>query len=267
MTTMKADTKKLLFAVVCVYASILIMRILTPVVTMLFSNFFARSLAAEIVLTVFAAISLVLVKKTDVLRFRVKGLGNGFLVGGSILAVNALIILLFFLKHEPITATAAEKLMFVVNMLLIGVAEEVLFRGVLQNAALDYTGRDNVSSARKGILLAGVLFGLTHLINFFSGVGLVSVLIQAVADIAMGVMFGVVYFRCGNLWAPIILHAIVDFCSFADSGVLSGVTMTDAVNEFGNSIGLKIAGVAIYVALAAFCMRKSKMEKAIAEHC
>lgn len=71
-----------------------------------------------------------------------------------------------------------------------GIGEEVLFRGVLQ--------------PRTGWLIATLLFGLAHPI---------SVTYFIVASFLGGVL-GMLQQYGGNLWAPIIAHAVYDYIGF-----------------------------------------------------
>ncbi len=71
-----------------------------------------------------------------------------------------------------------------------GIGEEVLFRGVLQ--------------PRVGWLVATVLFGLAHAITP------TYVIVAAI----LGGLLGQLQLIGGNLWAPIIAHALYDYIGF-----------------------------------------------------
>lgn len=78
---------------------------------------------------------------------------------------------------------------------LAGVAEEALFRGVIQTSLLDPLGTVGA------ILVAGALFGLAHAIT----------LAYAVVAAGMGVALGALLAATGDLAAPILAHAVYDF--------------------------------------------------------
>lgn len=78
---------------------------------------------------------------------------------------------------------------------LAGLAEEALFRGVLQTAL---TGAWGVV---PGVLGAAVLFGLAHAVT----------LTYAVVATAVGAGMGVLLVASGDLAAPILAHAVYDF--------------------------------------------------------
>lgn len=76
-----------------------------------------------------------------------------------------------------------------------GVAEEVLFRGVLQNAVSE------LSTPALGLIVASVVFGLAHF---------VSPLYAALAGL-IGAYLGTLWLSTGNLFVPIVVHAAYDF--------------------------------------------------------
>ncbi|WP_345853034.1 CPBP family intramembrane glutamic endopeptidase [Shewanella algae] len=83
------------------------------------------------------------------------------------------------------------------NLLLTCVAEEVLFRGALQQYLVKRGG------ALLGITLASVLFGLVHLAG-----GWTLVLFAALA----GVLYGLVFQLSGRLWLAALCHFYLNFC-------------------------------------------------------
>ena len=78
--------------------------------------------------------------------------------------------------------------------LMAGVAEEALFRGVIQEAL---TGRLPVAAA---IGLTALLFGIVHWVSA----------VYAVLACLVGLYLGVLYQTTGNLLAPITTHALYD---------------------------------------------------------
>ncbi len=79
--------------------------------------------------------------------------------------------------------------------LLAGLAEESLFRGVLQASLTVWLG------PLPALLVASVLFGLCHALN------------RAYALLAtgMGLVLGLEFYWTGNLIAPAVTHAAYDF--------------------------------------------------------
>ncbi len=78
---------------------------------------------------------------------------------------------------------------------LAGLGEEMLFRGVLQDAL------SNPLSPWLAVVLAGVVFGALHAIT----------LTYALFAAGMGIYLGALYLWTDNLLAPIVTHALYDF--------------------------------------------------------
>jgi hypothetical protein len=79
--------------------------------------------------------------------------------------------------------------------LVAGIAEEMLFRGLLQGALSDWLG------LWPGILATSVLFGVVHLITVTYGI-LVTL---------VGIYLGWSYEASGNLMVVIVAHGLYDF--------------------------------------------------------
>lgn len=115
-------------------------------------------------------------------------------------------------------------------MFLIGWTEELIFRGVILNLFLE-----RFSKTKRGILwaviLSGVLFGAVHLTNISQGVTVTSAMIQAINAAFLGVIFGAVYARSGNIWLVMTFHALVDFASLMGSGIFGTGTTVEQINQ------------------------------------
>jgi membrane protease YdiL (CAAX protease family) len=77
---------------------------------------------------------------------------------------------------------------------LAGLGEEMLFRGVLQEAFSGW-------GVGWGIALAALLFGLLHFITPT----------YAILAALVGAYLGCLYYFTGNLLAPVVAHAVYDF--------------------------------------------------------
>ncbi len=100
----------------------------------------------------------------------------------------------------------------VISMLLIGVIEELIFRGFLFRALLK---KDPVPVA---VTISAVTFGIGHIVNLLAGQGGIESLIQVLFAIAWGFLFTFVFYKSGSLWICIFVHGMVDvFSKFAAS--------------------------------------------------
>lgn len=265
---MNDPKKKLVFNAIYIALVLLVIKLAQTFIMPLFANPFVGSLVIQILFAVLAVGGAVLFGKTDGMKLQAKGFGAGMRAGLAFLIVYPFILVgSLVTKRAVVTEPVGNIVLFVLKMLLIGVAEEGIFRAVLQNVALEVTGEDTASSARKGILLAGLVFGLVHLTNMFTGVSVAGTVAQAVMAIPLGFVLGAIYFRsCNNILPVLLIHALVDGVSFVTSGALSGTSLNDAITDVSTGGGpvSKAASFLGFLALALFLMRKKPMEKAIA---
>ena len=92
-------------------------------------------------------------------------------------------------------------LAFIGIFLTIALVEEVVFRGIIQNFLEKLFKRH-----WPALILASVLFGMTHWNNAAPGYALHYITLASVA----GVLYGTAYKRGGSLFPAIFLHALVD---------------------------------------------------------
>ena len=96
---------------------------------------------------------------------------------------------------------------------LPGIGEEIMFRGVLQNSLHRWTKNPHVA-----IWVAAFIFGAIHM-QFYG----------LIPRMMLGAVFGYIYVWSGNIWYPIIAHAI-------NNGI--GVTMAYAAQFSESDINL-----------------------------
>lgn len=96
--------------------------------------------------------------------------------------------------------------------LLAGVAEEALFRGVLQVAFGEWL------TPWAGLVIASVLFGLVHFVTR----------LYAVLATVIGLYLGGMLLWTGNLLGPVVAHALYDFIALA---YLVGRTRTEEADR------------------------------------
>ena len=98
----------------------------------------------------------------------------------------------------------------VLSMLLIGLIEELIFRGLLFRALL------KKDPAPVAIAISAVTFGIGHLVNLLAGQGGLESLIQVFFAVAWGFLFTLVFYKSGSLLVCIAVHGLVDvFSKFA----------------------------------------------------
>lgn len=205
------------------------------------------------------AVALLLLARTgrlDLLHRRGCGFLNGMLVG---------MYPLFFIGYTTVGTLAFDRpdtpllplpriLTFMLNMILVGVAEELVFRGIIAQTLLERYG-----TARAGVwkacLVSGVLFGAAHLSNLL-GSEAFGVLMQCVFAGSLGVLFAAIYFRTGNLWVLVFLHGAQDAASLLAGGLYGTENMSTAVSSYDSTM---LLSVLVYLVPTFFLLRKKKI--------
>jgi membrane protease YdiL (CAAX protease family) len=102
------------------------------------------------------------------------------------------------------------------NTFLVGLSEELMFRGVLLQAF-----RRTVS-IWPAVWLTTLAFGAIHILNVFMTGELRAALIQSTAAALSGLLFIALRLRTGSLWPCIVVHGLWDFATFAIAAARSG---------------------------------------------
>ena len=92
-------------------------------------------------------------------------------------------------------------LAFVGIFLTIGLVEEVIFRGIIQNLL-----EKIFKSHLPALLTTSVLFGLTHWNNADPGFTLHYIFLASIA----GIFYGIAYKKSGSLFPAIFVHSLID---------------------------------------------------------
>lgn len=144
---------------------------------------------------------------------------------------------------------------FLITMFLIGLAEEALFRGVIAQTLLEHFGSDR-AGVWKAVVLSGVLFGAGHMVNLL-GSATLGVLIQCCITMALGMLYGAIYFRTGNLWVVVFLHMFQDVAALIQSGLYDGMGgVSEVVSTYDPSM---LISVLIYLIPTVFLLRKTRI--------
>lgn len=113
--------------------------------------------------------------------------------------------------------SALETVLYILTMLLVGLLEEVIFRGLLFGSM----AKDNIKSA---IIVSSVTFGIGHIINLFNGSGaeLLPNLLQVIYAIAAGFMFIMIYYKSKSLIVCVVAHGLFNsFSVFSNEDILT----------------------------------------------
>ena len=167
-----------------------------------------------------------------------------------------------------------ELIAFALTMLLVGVSEELLHRGVILNILTAAFGTDTFPGAVLCCFIGGTLFGLIHLFNLFSGIAPSAVIVQTIGAAGAGWLFCALYLRSRNIYWVIVLHALNDFGSMSRQGLFTGNgTVENAIENELLTPGASLLTIVIsawstvilFGALTLLLLRKEKMQYPDAE--
>jgi hypothetical protein len=192
----------------------------------------------------------------------VRGMGRelatGLLVGaGMVLATFAVLAALGVYKFGGVNALTVVLLMPLADLVLVGMAEEMVFRGIIFGVT------ERALGSKPAIVISALLFSLAHLSN--EGMS-----VLAVATIAAyGVLQAAIYMKTRRLWACIGTHVAWNYCvsqvfsatvsgHAATDGLLRGELAGDAVLT-GGAFGVEASLVAVVLigAVAVFWLRRA----------
>ena len=132
--------------------------------------------------------------------------------------------------------------------LLIGVFEELLFRGVVLH------GLRSRMTAGWAIVASGVLFGLFHAVNAIVGQDIAVTAIQMAGATGLGLFFGAITVQARSLWPAAALHALWD--AFALSAPVAFALLPQAEGAAVPQPGPQAMVVPALLALAAWVIHR-----------
>ena len=179
-------------------------------------------------------------------------LSGDYIVQGILIMLPALVVHYVGSVVSWITFGTGSVLVALLRALAPGFSEEVAFRG-LGVANYMRTIKDE-NKIPVIFWLSSIVFGLSHLANLSAGGDLFSVLVQSVYAIGIGMLFGAVYLRTGNLLITILAHTSLDFLEFirADLSSSGGIMMGMGLGDW---ITIAAAAIAAVISLRAIAKR------------
>ncbi len=222
---------------------------------------YGTQMLAELIAGTYALVLLLLFGYGKILKEKGAGFVKAFYIGGFMIGYCFYVLIAQCYVQAMTTDKQLEPfvniLMFVVTMFLIGWAEELVFRGIILNLFLD-----RFSKTKKGILgaiiLSGAIFGGIHLFNIFSGVSVVSAVVQAINAMMLGIIFGAIYARGRNIWVVIVAHAVTDMAALLGSGFFGTGTVVDGINSISP---LNLVASALLLIPGVILLRGSKLSE------
>lgn len=218
---------------------------------------------AYLVPVIFVFVVCLFSENINKIKFRKEGFGTGILLGWPFITVGVIEIVSLYLSFDKssISFPSIEKIIFfTLVMVLIGIFEEVLCRGVILNNMLNKWGYTKTGII-KAVILSSLIFGVGHLVNLFIYPTLIiRTLVQIIRASLHGFLFASIYLRCKNIWSVVILHGLYDWLVMA-SGIYHPVTVTAAPVDISVVSGLINIMYSIPFALVGlFLLRKVLVE-------
>ena len=146
-------------------------------------------------------------------------LGTGLLLGAGLVALTfAVLAALGAYRFGGVNALSIMMLVPLAELVLVGMAEEMVFRGVIFGVTERSLG------SKPAIVISALVFSLAHLPN--EGVSVLAIAVIA----AYGVMQAALYMTTRRLWACIGTHIAWNYCvSQVFSSTVSGHAATDGL--------------------------------------
>ena len=180
-------------------------------------------------------------------------------LSGIILAVPMVIVSLYNFAYSIFSLESfniASFINMVIFCIFVGIAEEFLCRGWLQNEFLERFS-NNKKEIIISILLSSFIFGFMHIVNI-SFQTTFETIIQIINATALGFLLGSVYYKTKNIWSVIFLHAFYDFSimlgeiNMVKDCTYTNPTLTISIFE---SVGIVIVSL-LWVLGAIFVLNK-----------
>ncbi|RFP27449.1 CPBP family intramembrane glutamic endopeptidase [Duganella sp. BJB476] len=184
--------------------------------------------------------------------------GVGLLIGaGLVMSSFAVLGALGAYRFEGVNALSFAMLLPLAELVLVGMAEEMMFRGVIFGVIERSLG------SKPAIVISALLFSLGHLPN--EGISVLAIASLA----AYGVLQAALYMKTRRLWICIGTHIAWNYCvSTVFSSTVSGHAATDGLLRgelagdallTGGVFGVEASLIVVLLigAAAVFCVRKA----------
>ena len=177
-----------------------------------FSSFQVEYIILAIKMLLIFSVGLVLIKRLN--EKALSGIGSKY--NWSFKYLNLIPFYLFllgivgFINKDISSIDFSNVLLLLIACLLVGFAEEFMFRGYLQPVYLKkYISRKN--GIFLGVLFPAIFFGASHLLNLTVNNNVPQVISQSIYAIFIGFFFGVVLLKTNKLIPLAITHGLINF--------------------------------------------------------
>ena len=132
------------------------------------------------------------------------------IIPALIISINNFPIIAFFDGRALLSAPEYRIYLFLFECLCIGFYEEIIYRGIILGILFQNLAKTK-NGLLKAIVFSSFVFGLSHLLNLFSGAAIGDTVLQIGYSFLLGTLWAVMYLKTQNLWLTMLLHATYNF--------------------------------------------------------
>jgi len=110
--------------------------------------------------------------------------------------------------------------------LLVGLFEEITFRGVILYAFLHLWG-DTYHGVLKSVFISSLLFGIGHLASIFNGNTVFGAILQTASSTISGVLYAALVLYGWSIWPVVIGHFLTDAIGYGNLTNIQDVTQAN----------------------------------------
>lgn len=169
----------------------------------------AKDVMERVLLTVFLVVLCTTSQFAGILKFPTDNMGKQFVALLPCLAVAiANFPFLSLAKGNATLQNFQYVWLFSLQCVLIGVVEELFFRGIVQDVVWKKTQK--LSMVLQTVICAAI-FSVWHLVNLMFGQGFATTLLQVGYSFLIGAMLTTLRLVTNNIWLCVLVHALFDF--------------------------------------------------------
>lgn len=218
-------------------------------------------LIADIIITVVCYLLILKLGLKNTAGFNKKGFKKGLILGIPFLIIGIGSVIFSNMgtdfsniKHISIFNT----ILFTINMLFVGINEEVWMRGLVLNGLIK---KYEKSSIWKPIIISSLIFGLVHLPNIFF-VEPLTLLIQVINAMCGGILFATIFIKSKNIFSVIVIHALTDWISLFIASCFIGANSALSMSiNLGQALFMITGGSLPPIIISIILLRKYKRNK------
>ena len=135
-------------------------------------------------------------------------------------------------------------LLYALYCLSIGIFEETVFRGIVFPLCYQKL-KDKKLGLFFAVALSSAMFGATHLVNALAGMNIGLCLLQVGYSFLIGAVCGFALIVSGNIYLPILFHAVFDIGGFMLSEGLAVGTLWTVQNIIWTAVFSILMGIVI----------------------